>query len=81
MSAISSIEWTERTWNPLEGRERSRNSRWGSDYPGGVNIDTIEVKNSEWHIVRTARALGPAVVVVPDQAVNKLRIYGIRVEA
>jgi ribonucleotide reductase alpha subunit len=64
----------------LEQRERVRNRAWASEYPGGVNIDTIEVKSVEWHIVTTARRLGHACVVVPDKE-GWLRVYGISTEA
>ena len=61
----------------LENREAIRNRRWGSEYPGGIHLDTVEVRPVEYVVVTTARKLGHACVVVPDK-VNYLRIYGMK---
>jgi hypothetical protein len=47
-----------------------------SDYPRGVRVDTVEVRNAEWHIMRTARKLGRAIVVVPS-VLDKLEVYAV----
>ena len=60
----------------LERIDAGRKARWSSDYPGGTNIDTLHVSETEWFIVRTAKALGHAVVVVPGNK-PELRVYGI----
>ena len=60
----------------LEARETGRNRRWATDYPGGVCIATFNVSSPGWHIVRTAKVLGHAVVVVPGDE-NALRLYAI----
>jgi len=60
----------------LERQLDNQRSRWSKDWPGGVNIDTVEVNMSEWYIVKTARLLGHAVVIVPGDA-PKLLVYGI----
>lgn len=48
---------------------------WAAEWPSGVQLDSVQVQNNEWHIVTTARKLGHAVVVVPDKE-NWLRVYG-----
>ena len=61
----------------LEQQEFTRNRSWSSEYPGGVHLDTITVRVEEWWTVKTAVALGHAVVVKPDSD-KKLRVYGMR---
>ena len=61
----------------LEQADAGRRNRWAADYPGGVNIDTIAVTETEWHVVQTARLLGHAVVVMCGDC-PQLRVYGLR---
>jgi hypothetical protein len=79
MSKISQREAQRlrRRVQELERAEKDRRSRWATDYPGGVHIDTIKVSDAEWHIVNTARLLGHAAVVVPGD-MPQLRVYGLR---
>lgn len=56
--------------------EEARRSRWANDYPGGVNFWTIGVVTEQtMAAVKTARALGHYVVVVPAE--NSLRLYAV----
>lgn len=51
--------------------------RGASDYPG-INIDTVNVLDAEWHIIETARKLGCAVFVVPVNGESKVRVYALK---
>lgn len=51
----------------IYNRDRRRALAWSSDYPGGVNIDSIAVNDNEWHIVSTAQKLGHTCVVKAAQ--------------
>lgn len=62
----------------LEQAEFLRTRTWASEYPGGVNIDTINVNATEWAICNTARRLGHAVVVLCDKE-NYLRLMAVKV--
>jgi hypothetical protein len=50
----------------LERERQEQRSAWSKDYPGGVNIDTLDLKEmpSELAAIHTARLLGHAVVAV-----------------
>ena len=61
----------------LEAADVARKNAYAAEYPGGVHIDTITVSNTEWFIIKTARALGCGVVVVPENN-SKIRVYGVR---
>jgi hypothetical protein len=61
----------------LEKINEQNASAWARDYVGGVNIDTIPVKDVEWHIISTARKLGHAVVVLPTDNF-KLLLYAVK---
>jgi len=50
----------------LEAAEMKRRRSWSMDWPGGVNVETLTLQPSSAAIVRTARRLGHAVVVVID---------------
>lgn len=49
----------------LESAENVRRRSWSGDYPGGTNVDTIDVNHTEYCIADTCRKLGHAVVIVP----------------
>jgi hypothetical protein len=58
----------------LENDFKRQRESWIAEWPGGVHIDNITVQHAEWHIAKTARRLGHAVVVVPgDQP--QLKVY------
>lgn len=59
----------------LEGVLDKMNNSWVGEWPRGCHLDTITVKSEEFHIVRTARKLGHAVVLVPSEY-PKLHVYG-----
>lgn len=50
----------------LEEELSKQRRHWCSEWPGGVHVDTVDVKSEEYHIAKTARKLGHAVVVVPQ---------------
>lgn len=54
--------------NELERREKSRFSRWGSEYVGGTNICAAKFdQDGKIHTaIKTARVLKHAVVVTTD---------------
>lgn len=54
----------------LESAAAKRLNAWSHEWPGGVNVDTVSVKPTEFHIASTARKLGHAVVVVPRLSGN-----------
>ncbi len=63
----------------LESAQSARTRRWGSDYPGGVNIDFIDVKDVEATAVRTAITLGHAVVLrMSEQHTNRVLVYAVK---
>jgi hypothetical protein len=66
-----------KTVRKMEADLAAQRSRWTKEWPGGVLIDTIEVSNTEWNIVRTARLMGHPVVVTAAE-VNKLGVWGIK---
>lgn len=49
----------------LENQLDMQRANWSNDWPGGINIDTMTVKEAEFSIADTARKLGHAVVVIP----------------
>lgn len=49
----------------LESEVTKCANAWAHEWPGGVNIDIVNVNYTEYKIVSTARKLGHAVVVVP----------------
>ena len=58
--------------------DAARDRCWSSDYPGGVNIDTLTVNDCEWHIVATAQKLGHACVVRASQnGKTELLVYAL----
>lgn len=62
----------------LESAERNRRARYGSEYPGGVNIATYHGMDDSDRLVvaaKTARMCGHAVIVVADQ--HFLRFYAL----
>jgi hypothetical protein len=61
----------------MEADLAAQRGRWSKEWPGGVLIDTINVTNAEWNIVRTARLMGHPVVVTTGE-VNKLGMWGIK---
>lgn len=63
----------------LEGILDKQRAAWAHEWPEGVHLDTVSVNSSEWAIIRTARKLGHAVVVIPSASdnPNKLHVYGI----
>jgi hypothetical protein len=48
---------------------------WSDTWPGGTHLTSIEVSASHYHIVKTARLLGRAVVIAPAEF-PKLHLYG-----
>jgi hypothetical protein len=62
----------------LEEQKRHLYRNWGSEYPDGQILDTIEVSEVEWFICRTATKLGHPLVVRPDSSERKLLIYGMK---
>lgn len=60
----------------LEEQDIKRGNAWVREFPGGVNIDTLTVSETEWHIVHTARLLSHACVLV-DGDNSKLRVYAL----
>ena len=62
----------------LHERAAERQRSWSSDWPGGVNIDTITVNDVEWYIVQTAQKLGCAVVARAAQnGKHELLLYAM----
>lgn len=62
----------------LHERDAARQRSWSSDYPGGVNIDTIAVNDCEWHIVMTAQKLGHFCIARASQnGKTELLIYAV----
>lgn len=61
----------------MEADRAEERSWWSKEWPDGVLLDTIEVTNAEWHIVRAARLLGHPVVITSGE-LNKLSVWGIR---
>lgn len=57
----------------LDDQKRS----WSSEWPGGVNIDTLNVTDTEWYIVATARKLGHAVILTCAEP-QKLLVYAVK---
>lgn len=60
----------------LEDRERTRQSRWTVDYPGGTNFHTFSVDNESAASIRTAAVLGHAIVVRISDS-NNLLFYAL----
>lgn len=50
----------------LEANLKHQRNSWSSDWPGGVNIATLTIPETSYEVIRTARKLGHAVVVVND---------------
>lgn len=61
----------------FEAQQSARLNRWASEWPSAKKIDTVRLSNTEWHIVRTARACGHAVVLVPRENDN-VDVYACR---
>ena len=61
----------------MEADLAAQRSRWTKEWPGGVLIDTLNVTNTEWHMVRVARLMGHPVVVTTGE-MNKLGVWGIK---
>lgn len=59
----------------LEDILRRQRLQWAREWPGGTHLDTMTVKSEEFYVVKTARLLGHAVVVVPSEY-PKLQVYG-----
>lgn len=76
---ISQREARRMKWelDRLERRDAQRQSAWTAEYPGGVNIDTIDVQGVEYVAVKTAWLLGHPVIVKPGKT-NELIVYAIR---
>ncbi len=51
--------------------------RAASNYPG-IQIDTIKVNSTEWWTVMTAKKLGCAVLLVPEEADESVRVYALK---
>ena len=62
----------------LERQRASQFARWGSEFPGGVNIDFIDVQAVEYVAVKTAVALGHAVVVRPANQENRILLFAVK---
>ena len=67
----------------LEAEESRRRFVWALDWPGGVHIGSVE-----WNVpalvceaALTARKLGHAIVVLPDDSRKKLMLYALPLPA
>jgi hypothetical protein len=62
----------------LENTLARQSKLWVKDWPGGVHFWTMNmVPSDSMAAIRTARALGHAVVVVPEHDNNTLRFYAL----
>lgn len=61
----------------LEDAEYRRRSAWVSQYPGGAYLKSMAINEIEWNIVRTARKLKHAVVVIESQNTYELHLYAL----
>lgn len=60
----------------LTVRDETRCSRYGSDYPGGVNIDTIGLDTASTAALTTAQRLGFA--LVGRMRGSELLVYAVK---
>jgi len=62
----------------LERIESSNNNRWSQDYVGGVHIGSSDFTSEpgNFSAVKTARALGHAVIAVPSG--TEIKFYACR---
>ena len=61
----------------LEARDSARARHWSSEYPGGVNIDTLTVHGVEYVAIKTAWMLGHAVIVKPVRT-NEVQVFAVK---
>ena len=63
----------------LEYEENERRGNWSNSYPGGVHLATIDAQAEITAVVRTARRLSHAVVVIEQEEGEKKRLlfYGL----
>lgn len=59
--------------------EAARQNAWGRDYPGGVHIARADIDVDVVALVRLARKLGHAVVVVSGDAADSVNLYAVPV--
>lgn len=54
-------------------------SGWSADWPGGVNIDVVNIDKPLYRSMHTARRLGHALVVIPRQnsGFYELQVYAL----
>lgn len=52
-------------------------ARWATDFPGGVQISSVRLNDTEQAIVQTAISLGHVVVGKKDG--QHLRLYAVRI--
>lgn len=62
----------------MRASEETRLSRWGSEYPGGVNILTLNLSNESAAVVKTAQLLQHPLVARIDGFT--LYLYAMRVK-
>lgn len=63
----------------LERNQEHMRNRWRSDWvPGWINIDSFVLSDIQFARVSTARALKHAVVMVPADNGNEVRLYAER---
>lgn len=63
----------------LESRENDRRRAWASAWPGGVHLSGVRMAEGTSAVreVITARKLGHAVIVLPDERANTLNLYAL----
>ena len=61
----------------LEDQERQRNNAWIGDYPGGVDLGSIQLADAMYYSIYTARKLGHSVVVTSIEP-NRVRVFAVK---
>lgn len=68
---------TAKLLDSLQTRHNAMVSRWATEWPGGVHIDTISVNNAEACIVETATKCGHVGIVKRGEG-DKLNVYAVK---
>jgi hypothetical protein len=72
----SDARWYKRRAEDAERTLKNQKSRWAEEFsPGWVNIETLCLSSAEFAAVSTARLLGHAVIVVPEDKGTNVRLY------
>jgi hypothetical protein len=72
----STARWYKMRAEKAEATLKQQKNRWASEWaPTWVNIETLCLSSTEFAAVSTARLLGHAVIVVPEDRGTNVRLY------